>query len=63
VRFFRRTSIDNDGDLDIVVNTVQRLPASAVADFHDENNGIKIKANRMLSRKPQSGGIGARIGA
>ncbi|HVH70613.1 MAG TPA: CRTAC1 family protein, partial [Candidatus Dormibacteraeota bacterium] len=49
---------DNDGDLDVVVNTVNDLPQLLRCDSTAGNNWIKIKT---LGTKSNRSGIGARI--
>ena len=49
---------DNDGDLDIVVNTVNGYPQLLRCDSRSENNWIKI---RTIGTKSNRSGIGARI--
>src|SRR5260370_1129196 len=49
---------DNDGDLDIVVNTVNDLPQLLRCDSRTGNNWIKIKT---IGTKSNRSGIGARI--
>ena len=49
---------DNDGDLDIVVNTVNDYPQLIRCDSTTKNNWIKI---RTIGTKSNRSGIGARI--
>ncbi len=49
---------DNDGDLDVVVNTVNDYPQLLRCDSRTGNNWIKIKT---IGTKSNRGGIGARI--
>jgi len=49
---------DNDGDIDVVVNTVNGLPQLLRCDSSSGNNWIKIKA---IGVKSNRSGIGARI--
>ena len=49
---------DNDGDLDVVVNTVNDYPQLLRCDSSTKNNWIKIKA---IGTKSNRSGIGARI--
>lgn len=49
---------DNDGDIDIVVNTVNDYPQLLRCDFSTGNNWIKI---RTIGVKSNRSGIGARI--
>ena len=49
---------DNDGDVDVVVNTVNGLPQLLRCDASSGNNWIKIKA---LGVKSNRSGIGARV--
>jgi hypothetical protein len=49
---------DNDGDMDVVVNTVNGLPQLLRCDSSSGNNWIKIKA---IGTKSNRSGIGARI--
>jgi hypothetical protein len=49
---------DNDGDIDIVVNTVNDFPQLLRCDSRTGNNWIKIKA---LGSKSNRSGIGARL--
>ncbi len=49
---------DNDGDIDVVVNTVNGLPQLLCCDSSSGNNWIKIKA---IGVKSNRSGIGARI--
>jgi hypothetical protein len=49
---------DNDGDIDVVVNTVNGLPQLLRCDSSSGNNWIKIKA---LGVKSNRSGIGARV--
>ncbi len=49
---------DNDGDLDVVVNTVNDFPQLLRCDTHTGNNWIKI---RTIGRKSNRSGIGARL--
>ncbi len=49
---------DNDGDLDVVVNTVNDYPQLLRCDSSTKNNWIKIKA---VGTKSNRSGIGARI--
>ena len=49
---------DNDGDLDIVVNTVNDFPQLLRCDSRSGNNWIKIKT---IGTKSNRSGIGARI--
>jgi hypothetical protein len=49
---------DNDGDLDIVVNTVNDFPQLLRCDSRTANNWIKIKT---IGTKSNRSGIGARI--
>jgi hypothetical protein len=49
---------DNDGDIDVVVNTVNDYPQLLRCDSSTKNNWIKIKA---IGTKSNRSGIGARI--
>jgi enediyne biosynthesis protein E4 len=49
---------DNDGDLDVVVNTVNDFPQLLRCDLRTGNNWIKIKT---IGTKSNRSGIGARI--
>jgi enediyne biosynthesis protein E4 len=49
---------DNDGDIDVVVNTVNGLPQLLRCDSSSGNNWIKIKT---IGTKSNRSGIGARI--
>jgi enediyne biosynthesis protein E4 len=49
---------DNDGDLDVVVNTVNDFPQLLRCDLHSGNNWIKIKT---IGTKSNRSGIGARL--
>jgi enediyne biosynthesis protein E4 len=49
---------DNDGDLDVVVNTVNDFPQLLRCDSKTGNNWIKIK---LIGTKSNRSGIGARI--
>jgi len=49
---------DNDGDLDVVVNTVNDFPQLLRCDSRSDNNWIKIKT---IGTKSNRSGIGARI--
>jgi hypothetical protein len=49
---------DNDGDIDVAVNTVNGLPQLLRCDSSSGNNWIKIKAVGVKSNR---GGIGARV--
>ena len=49
---------DNDGDLDVVVNTVNDYPQLLRCDSHTANNWIKV---RTIGRKSNRSGIGARL--
>ena len=49
---------DNDGDIDVVVNTVNGLPQLLRCDSSSGNNWIKIKAMGVKSNRS---GIGARV--
>ncbi len=49
---------DNDGDLDVVVNTVNNFPQLLRCDSRTANNWIKIKT---IGTKSNRSGIGARI--
>jgi hypothetical protein len=49
---------DNDGDMDVVVNTVNGLPQLLRCDSSSGNNWIKIKT---IGTKSNRSGIGARI--
>src|SRR5207244_6415816 len=49
---------DNDGDLDVVVNTVNDFPQLLRCDSRTSNNWIKIKT---IGTKSNRSGIGARI--
>lgn len=49
---------DNDGDIDVVVNTVNRLPQLLRCDSSTANNWIKVKT---LGTKSNRSGIGARV--
>src|SRR5204863_69721 len=49
---------DNDGDLDVVVNTVNDFPQLLRCDSRTANNWIKIKT---IGTKSNRSGIGARI--
>src|SRR5260370_11481197 len=49
---------DNDGDLDVIVNTVNDFPQLLRCDSRTANNWIKIKT---IGTKSNRSGIGARI--
>jgi len=49
---------DNDGDLDVVVNTVNGYPQLLRCDSHTGNNWIKV---RTIGTKSNRSGIGARL--
>ena len=49
---------DNDGDLDVVVNTVNDFPQLLRCDSHTGNNWIKV---RTIGTKSNRSGIGARL--
>jgi enediyne biosynthesis protein E4 len=49
---------DNDGDIDMVVNTVNGLPQLLRSDSSTGNNSIKVKA---IGTKSNRSGIGARV--
>lgn len=49
---------DNDGDLDVVVNTVNSLPQLLRCDSSNGNNWIKIK---LIGTKSNRSAIGARV--
>ena len=49
---------DNDGDVDILINSVNSVPELLRADLYGQNNWIKIKA---IGTKSNRDGIGARI--
>jgi len=49
---------DNDGDLDVVVNTVNDFPQLLRCDSHIGNNWIKV---RTIGTKSNRSGIGARL--
>ena len=49
---------DNDGDIDILINSVNALPELLRADSTNQNNWIKIKTIGVKSNRD---GIGARI--
>ncbi|MGH8101753.1 MAG: CRTAC1 family protein, partial [Chthoniobacterales bacterium] len=49
---------DNDGDIDVVVNTVNGFPQLMRCDSQVENNWLKIKA---IGSKSNRSGIGARL--
>ena len=49
---------DNDGDLDLVVNTVNGLPQLLRCDSTSGNNWIKVK---LIGTKSNRSGIGARL--
>jgi enediyne biosynthesis protein E4 len=49
---------DNDGDIDVVVNTVNDFPQLLRCDSRTENNWLKIKA---IGTKSNRSGIGARL--
>jgi hypothetical protein len=49
---------DNDGDIDVVVNTVNDFPQLLRCDSKTKNNWIKIRA---IGTKSNRSGIGARI--
>jgi len=49
---------DNDGDIDIVVNTVNGLPQLLRCDSSSGNNWIKVK---LIGTKSNRSGIGARV--
>ena len=49
---------DNDGDIDIVVNTVNDFPQLLRCDSRTENNWIKVK---LIGTKSNRSGIGARL--
>jgi enediyne biosynthesis protein E4 len=49
---------DNDGDLDVVVNTINDFPQLLRCDSHSGNNWIKIKT---IGTKSNRSGIGARL--
>ena len=49
---------DNDGDIDVVVNTVNGLPQLLRSDSSSGNNWIKVK---LAGTKSNRSGIGARV--
>lgn len=49
---------DNDGDIDILINSINGLPELLRADSNNQNNWIKIKT---IGTKSNRDGIGARI--
>jgi len=49
---------DNDGDLDVVVNTVNGFPQLLRCDLHTANNWIKV---RTIGTNSNRSGIGARL--
>ena len=49
---------DNDGDVDVVVNTVNDFPQLLRCDSRTENNWIKVK---LIGTKSNRSGIGARL--
>jgi hypothetical protein len=49
---------DNDGDIDVVVNTVNGLPQLLRCDSITGNNWIKVK---LIGTKSNRSGIGARV--
>jgi hypothetical protein len=49
---------DNDGDIDVVVNTVNGYPQLLRCDFRLDNNWIKVKC---IGTKSNRSGIGARL--
>jgi enediyne biosynthesis protein E4 len=49
---------DNDGDIDIVVNTVNDFPQLLRCDSRTENNWIKVK---VIGTKSNRSGMGARL--
>ena len=49
---------DNDGDIDVVVNTVNDFPQLLRCDSRTENNWLKIKT---IGTKSNRSGIGARV--
>jgi hypothetical protein len=49
---------DNDGDLDVVVNTVNDVPQLLRCDSHTGNNWLKVK---VIGTKSNRSGIGARL--
>ena len=49
---------DNDGDIDVVVNTVNDFPQLLRCDAHTGNNWIKV---RTIGTKSNRSGIGARL--
>jgi len=49
---------DNDGDIDVVVNTVNGLPQLLRCDSRSENNWIKVK---LIGTKSNRSAIGARL--
>jgi len=49
---------DNDGDIDVVVNTVNDYPQLLRCDLRHENNWLKIKT---IGTKSNRSGIGARL--
>src|SRR5947207_2226087 len=49
---------DNDGDIDVVVNTVNDFPQLLRCDSRTENNWIKVK---LIGTKSNRSGIGARL--
>jgi len=49
---------DNDGDIDVVVNTVNGLPQLLRSDSNSENSWIKVK---LAGTKSNRSGIGARV--
>jgi len=49
---------DNDGDIDVVVNTINDLPQLLRCDSHTSNNWIKV---RTIGTKSNRSGIGARL--
>jgi hypothetical protein len=50
--------VDNDGDIDVVVNTVNGLPQLLRCDSTSGNNWIKLK---LIGTKSNRSGIGARV--
>ena len=49
---------DNDGDIDVVVNTINDYPQLLRCDSHLQNNWIKVKT---IGTKSNRSGIGARL--
>ena len=49
---------DTDGDVDVVINTVNDIPQLLRCDSHTGNNWIKV---RTIGTKSNRSGIGARI--